>query len=196
MNIHFELRRQVAHIIIGSAAIIGIQTNLINIRDIGCIFFGGLFLLIAYKKYPDKIPVITPLLSFFERKKDRLNFPGKGSFFLILGIFLSLILFPQQIALTAIAILAIGDSVTNIVGRYFGEIENPLNPKKTIEGSLVGFFFSLAVASFFVSFWPAFFASAGAIFVESLRLKIGNLEIDDNIIIPLTAGWILTLWYF
>ena len=106
------------------------------------------------------------------------------------------ILFPQQIALTAIAILAIGDSVTNIVGRYFGEIENPLNPKKTIEGSLVGFFFSLAVASFFVSFWPAFFASAGAIFVESLRLKIGNLEIDDNIIIPLTAGWILTLWYF
>ena len=196
MNIHFELRRQIAHIVIGFTSIIGIQSGLITTRDIGFIFLGGLFLLLAYKKYPDKIPIVTPLLSFFERKKDRLNFPGKGSFFLILGIFLSLVLFSQQIALTAIAILSIGDAVTNIVGRYFGEIENPLNPKKTIEGSLVGFFFSLAIASFFVSFWPAFFASAGAIFVESLRLKVGNLEIDDNVVIPLTAGWILTLWYF
>lgn len=196
MNVHFELRRQVAHVIIGIIIIIGMQTQLISIRDIMFIFAGGLILVLSYKKYPDKIPVITPMLSFFERREDRMNFPGKGSFFLILGILLSLLLFPQNIALTAIAILTIGDAVTNVVGRYFGEIENPLNPKKTIEGSLVGFFCSLAAASFFVSFWPAFFASAGAIFVESLQLKIGKIKIDDNLMMPLAAGWILSLWYY
>ena len=196
MNIHFELRRQVAHVVIGFTAIVGIRANLITTRDVGFVFLGGLILMLAYKKYPDRIPIVTPMLSFFERKDDRLNFPGKGSFFLILGIFSSLVLFPENIALAAIAILSIGDAVTNVVGRYFGEIENPLNPKKTIEGSLVGFFFSLAAASFFVSFWPAFFASAGAIFIESLQLKIGKFKIDDNLMIPLAAGWILTLWYF
>jgi undecaprenyl-diphosphatase len=195
LKIHFELRRQVAHVVIGLGTIVGIQANIISVRDIAIIFALGSVLVITYKRKPDKIPVITPILSFFERKEDRMNFPGKGSFFLVAGILASLILFPQRLAITAIAILAVGDSVTNIIGRYFGEIENPLNPKKTIEGSLVGFFCSLAAASFFVSFWPAFFASAGAMFIESLPIKIGRYEVDDNLIIPLVSGYILSLWY-
>lgn len=195
LKIHFELRRQIAHMVIGFITIVGVDQGLISVNDIAVVLGVGLALVLIYKKYPDRVPIITPFLTFFERKEDRQNFPGKGSFFLVLGIFLSLLIFEKHIALATIAILSVGDAITNVVGRHFGEIENPLNPKKTIEGSMAGFFCALGVASFFVSFWPAFFGSLGAILVESLDLKIGRFKIDDNLVIPLAAGWILTLWY-
>jgi undecaprenyl-diphosphatase len=195
LSIHFELRRQIAHAVIGIVLALGLHMNLLGTKDIGLMFILGTVLLLAYKKYPDKIPVITPLLGFFERKKDRLHFPGRGSFFLILGVLLTVILFPRFIAIPAIIIMAVGDSVTNIAGRYFGALRNPLNPNKTLEGSLAGFICALGASTLFMSFWPAFFACVGAMFLESIPFKYGKHEIDDNIIVPLAAGWIMSIWF-
>lgn len=195
LKIHFELRRQIAHLIIGGGIALLIYTGMIQTYDLFLILIAGGLLIIVYKKFPDRIPVITQVLSLFERKEDRKHFPGKGSFFLILGITLTMIVFPKDIAVPSIIILAVADSVNSITGRYFGSMQNPFNRLKSIEGSLIGCLAATSAASIFVGFWPAFFASLSASFVESLHVQIGKFHLNDNISIPLISGLVLSVWY-
>jgi len=88
-------------------------------------------------------------------------------------------------------ILAVGDSVTNVVGRYYGGVPNPWNKKKNIEGTIAGIIFAFMAASLFVSFSQAVFASIIAMFLESLDVQIGKWKIDDNLLIPLVAGMVM-----
>jgi dolichol kinase len=85
-------------------------------------------------------------------------------------------------------ILSLGDSVTNIIGRYFGKWRIWYNPKKHWEGTLAGIFFGLIGASFFVPLGTALLGSFMAMLVETWNVTIGKLEIDDNILIPLVAA--------
>jgi dolichol kinase len=119
------------------------------------------------------------------------KFPGRGAFYFILGSFLVTLFLPLPIALASILILALGDSFTNIIGRYFGKIHLPYNPKKTIEGPLFGFVLAGIGGSFFVSPLASFVASFVAMAVETLPLRIGSFEIDDNLTIPVVAGVVM-----
>ena len=101
--------------------------------------------------------------------------------------------FPEHIALAAILILAFGDSVTNVIGRYFGKIPIWYNKKKNWEGIWAGIFFCTVGASFFVPLWIAFVAATAAMMVESLSLKVGDIELDDNVLIPIVAGVVMIL---
>ena len=96
--------------------------------------------------------------------------------------------------MAAIMIVAVGDSVTNIVGRHFGKIKNPFNAKKNIEGTITAIIFSTFAAFFFVSFVPAFMGSLVSMAIESIDLGVKRfeIEIDDNVIIPLVAGVVMT----
>ena len=103
---------------------------------------------------------------------------------------MSMLLFPEPIALAAIAIMALGDSVTNVFGRYFGEIRLPYNRKKTVDGVLIGIGAATLGALFFVPLGVALAASTMAMFVETWDLKIG-VPIDDNVLVPLVAGGVM-----
>lgn len=187
----FELRRQIGHLMAGVIIALLIKYSFLN-REIlfGVLVVGGI-LSIASRKY--KIPFVYQILTFFERPKEIKKFPGKGSFFLVMGAFLSVLFFPKDIALAAITIMAVGDAITTIIGTYFGKIKNPLNPKKHLEGTFVAIIFSTLAAFSFVSFEKAFLASVTGMLIESLTVRFLDKAIDDNVLIPLVAG-ITLVW--
>jgi dolichol kinase len=188
-----ELRRQTAHLLIGISIVLLLKLQILNVFILFLItLIGGILVLIARKK---RLPIIHTLLEYFERPHHMARFPGRGSFFLFLGASLTVMIFERNIAMAAIMIMAIGDSVTNIVGRHFGKIKNPFNYKKNIEGTFAAIVFATLGAFFFVPFWPAFIASAISMFVESIDLgwKKYEIEIDDNVVIPLIAGAVITM---
>lgn len=186
----FELRRQIAHLAIGGFIVFFLKLQLLNEKILFIVLIFGGVLSLAMKRY--KIPFLYHILSFFERPADLKHFPGRGSFFLVLGSLLSLLFFERNIALAAIAIMAIGDAITTIIGTYFGRIKNPLNPVKHLEGALVAIIFSTIAASFFVDFEKAFWAATIGMVVESTMLRSISRVIDDNVIIPLVAGAVMT----
>ena len=157
----------------------------------------GIFLILLCKKNY-KVPFIHKLLHFFEREKYLRRFPGRGIFFYLLGSFLVLVLFPFEIAIASIAILAFGDAVTNIIGRNFGNVRILFKPKKSIEGTLAGILAGFFGAMIFTTFHPIalLVASSFAMLAEIPHLKFWDFPLDDNLIIPVVAGFSLDLIYF
>ncbi len=189
-----ELRRQTAHLLIGTVIVFLLKLQLINAQILFAItVVGGILVIIARKI---RLPIIHTLLEYFERPHHMARFPGRGSFFLILGAALTTYIFEKDIAMAAIMIMAVGDSVTNIVGRHFGKIKNPFNSKKHLEGTGVAIIASTLAAFYFVPFWAAFIASTISMAIESIDLgwKRFEVEIDDNIIIPLVAGVVMMIF--
>jgi dolichol kinase len=88
----------------------------------------------------------------------------------------------------AIAIFALGDSTASLFGGLISKNPLPFNKGKTLEGSLVGFFFAFLAGSFFVSPVLALIGAAVAMTIESLPLPV-----NDNILIPSLTGLALLL---
>ena len=104
------------------------------------------------------------------------------------GILLTLLLFPTPASSAAIAMFAFGDSAASIFGGRISKKPFLFNKDKTLEGSLIGFFFAFLGALFFVSPPIAVFGAAVAMLFEYLPLPL-----NDNLIIPLATGLVLTL---
>ncbi len=128
-----------------------------------------------------------------ERPEDLKSFPGKGSFFFVLGSLLALQFFPFEVALAAISIMAVGDAITTVIGTYFGKIKNPLNPKKHLEGTAIAIVASTFAAFFFVPFHVAFLGSLAGMVFESVTVRYISQIIDDNVVIPVVAGLAMVL---
>lgn len=189
----FELRRQIAHLGIGAGIVLLLKLQLLSTQILfGVTILGGVLVLVARKI---RVPFIHDLLEFFERPHHIARFPGRGSFFLVLGAALATLMFAPYIAMAAIMIMAVGDSVTNLVGRHFGKIKNPFNAKKNIEGTATAIICATLAALFFVPFWPALIASAVSMAIESIDLGVKRfeIEIDDNVVIPIVAGVVITV---
>lgn len=101
---------------------------------------------------------------------------------------LLLLLFDINIAYASILILAVGDTAAGFVGRRMGRWKNPINPKKTIEGSLAFFATSVFAAMLFVPTQIAIVVAFATAVVESLPMKI-----NDNLAVPLSAGVVMYL---
>jgi dolichol kinase len=99
--------------------------------------------------------------------------------YLAVGVVLSLLVFPKNIAYASITIVAVGDPVASYVGRKLGRIHVR---KKTLEGLTAGLIASFAAALFWV---PPHLALAGSVIGMLLEL-LGLL--DDNLAIPIGAG--------
>lgn len=186
-----EIRRQSAHLFFGFAI-----ASLLFLQIIDAYFLGGLFFIVlglSLLSKKTRIPGFYGFLEIFERKKDIRSFPGKGLLFFVLGAFLVAALFSVLIAVASVLILAFGDSMSHIFGRHFGKIKTPFHKKKHIEGSIFGLVLSALAASFFVPFPHAFLASLVAMILEFPTIRIGKIKLDDNLIIPLAAGFTLFL---
>jgi dolichol kinase len=104
------------------------------------------------------------------------------------GLSLTLILFGQNLAVANAAILslALGDSLSTIVGTRWGKHPLIFNPRKTWEGSL-----TFVVAAFIGALTqvPLIAALAGAI-VGAITEAYS--PVDDNLTIPLVVGTVIT----
>jgi phytol kinase len=104
------------------------------------------------------------------------------------GILFALLLFKSPVSYAAIACFALGDSSASVFGGLIGKRALPYSKNKTLEGSLAGFLFAFLAGAVFVSPALALVGAAVAMAIEYLPLPL-----NDNILIPLITGLVLTL---
>ena len=106
--------------------------------------------------------------------------------------------FPKQVAIASILILAIGDTASGIVLTVKGgPLESREGYKKRIkppEVILVMFIVSFLVGYLIVNSLPmATFGAVGAAIADGVLLRIHGSTIDDNLTIPLYSGFLMNL---
>lgn len=108
-----------------------------------------------------------------------------GASYVLIGSFISVAIFPKEIAVLVLLFTAIGDTVAALYGRQFGKLKIW---NKTLEGSIAGLITCIIITLFFpeipnvVKFSGAF----AAMFIELLPINI-----DDNLRIPLFSGFVM-----
>ena len=133
-------------------------------------------------------PVISTITRRAATKPERHEFVTAPIFFAA-GIMLALLLFPEPISYASIAIFALGDGAATLFGRKLGRNVFPFNKGKRIEGTIFGFLFaSLGAFLFLRDPWRALIGAAVGMFIEALPTPI-----NDNLTVPLTAGFVLMI---
>jgi undecaprenyl-diphosphatase len=185
-----EFRRQSFHFIFGFLIVFAHWIGALRIREIGVFLTIGLILIILTAK--KKLPILENFLKQFERKRIY-DFPGSGPFYFLLAVGISFVIFPIKIAYAAILILSVGDSLNHIIARNRmpKRFNFPWNRRRSLLGVFLGIFAGFFAAQFFVPWYVALIASTIAIFLETFKWRIGKFFIDDNLIVPLTAGFIM-----
>jgi dolichol kinase len=110
--------------------------------------------------------------------------PASSTWYL-LGVLLTLILFPRDAAMGGILALAIADPAATLVGRQWGK---KVFGKGTVEGSLV----FAAVAFGALAIWAPWPQALGGA-VLSAVVEALPWSVDDNLTIPLAAAGALLL---
>jgi dolichol kinase len=107
-----------------------------------------------------------------------------------LGAILAILLFSPEAASIAIYILAFGDGFSSLVGKMIGRIKLPLTKGKSLEGTITCFVASF-LSAYLVSWqlWPSLVIAGCSTVIEALPTKDW-----DNIILPLAAGFIASLF--
>ncbi|MBN1682078.1 hypothetical protein JW865_00815 [Candidatus Bathyarchaeota archaeon] len=105
------------------------------------------------------------------------------------GVLVSLSFFPFNNAAIGIITLSIGDPVASLIGLSLNKgNSNPINPKKTIEGTIGGWLISIAICTLFIDPIQVIIGCTAGMFAEMLPINL-----NDNIIIPITASFISNL---
>ncbi|MBI2656714.1 hypothetical protein HYX03_03170 [Candidatus Woesearchaeota archaeon] len=188
---NFEWNRQIFHIFLGIGIVALLVYGFVNKEMILTAAIIGLILSYLSKKI--EIPVIRNLLEIFERREDIGKFPGKGIIFYLIGVYVALLLFPKDVAMASVMVLALGDSVSHLYGLHYGKIKHPLSKTKFLEGTIAGFIFGFIGAFVFLPWWEALLASFAAMIIEAVEIKIGTQQVDDNLIMPFVAGSVVWL---
>ena len=187
-----EWKRQMFHIAFGLALVILIRFNILSLKGLAILFFAGFILSLLSRKYD--IPGIRWFLKHFSRVRQKGALPGRGILFYVLGAFFSLLFFSEDIALASIMILALGDSVATLFGiQDKARIKHPFSSHKYLEAGLLGGIAGFFGAMLFINPLYAFIASMIAMLIEGIDIRLGFTQVDDNLIIPVAAGVILTL---
>jgi acyl phosphate:glycerol-3-phosphate acyltransferase len=133
-------------------------------------------------------------LKFFKyltRTGETTNFTGAS--YLLIASLISFIYFPKNVAIMAIAFLAVGDSMAGLVGRWIGG--RPVFGK-TLAGVLAGFCSCLIIGAilYFTGInlpWQVVLIGAVlASLVEAIPLPL-----NDNLSMPLISGLIMSILY-
>lgn len=109
----------------------------------------------------------------------------------LLSVFLVIILFEKEIAITAILFLIFGDAASNIVGTYLGRTKIG---RRSLEGSLA-FFITCLIIGIIINFtkinlaWPIVFWGALAATITEIQ----PLPVDDNFTIAISSAIIMTI---
>lgn len=188
MNIRLsglEFRRQMLHVIFGLFLVVMLYLGWFNIYHMIGILVLGVVLSRLCVKY--RVPLASYVMDKFERAEFRKRFPGKGPIFFMVGSIIVLLLFPLKIALASMVILSIGDGLSHIFGKLL--CKRKYKYLKSVEGTILGMGFSLLGALFFVSFVPALFAVLSSLLLENFKTGV-----EDNIMIPIVAAVVLSLF--
>ena len=139
--------------------------------------------------------LINHLIGYMMRDNEKEFFAFSGATNMLIAASLTIIFFSQEAAILALTILMISDSFAAIIGRKFGKII--LIDGKSLEGSL-----SFAVSAIMVYYFFNLYyhydlpldLSLLAIFAATIaELFAKKIHLDDNLVIPLIIGIVLSL---
>jgi len=187
-----EVKRKVLHLLLGVILAAAIYYDIIGWLSLFVAVL--LSVLLSYVTKHKRFFAENWLLRNFEREEDIKIFPYKGLTFYLIGALIAVFLFEKDIALASIAILCLGDSISRLVGEAFGKIKHPLDGRKFVEGAFAGFFAGIFGAVLFIPWYEAVIASFFAMAAEGLELKVGMADVDDNLVVPIAAGF--AVWIF
>ena len=130
---------------------------------------------------------ISPILRSHEKQGKIL-----GSTYFVTSSLLSIVFFPQEIAVASITFLVLGDLFAAIIGKKWGRIK--IFSGKSFEGSLACFIICFFVSILVIRIKPVvgFFGAIAATIFELVPIGI-----DDNLTMPLTSGfvmWAVVAW--
>ena len=110
-----------------------------------------------------------------------------GATWVVTGAFVTVAIFPKEIAILALLFMGLGDTVAGLIGSHFGRIKIW---NKTLEGTLAGLAICLLITGFFpgISIWIRI---SGA--VSAMLAELSPIPLDDNIMIPLVSGTIMVV---
>src|SRR3990172_7364339 len=118
------------------------------------------------------------------RSEERHN--PTGTLYYLLGALAALLLFPKEIALFSMTVLAVGDPAAYIIGINFGKFRIG---KKSLEGSMAFLTASVIAGLLLSNLWDSLSFIAiitGA--VTGTVVELMPLKINDNLTIPITAS--------
>ncbi|MFH1237447.1 MAG: diacylglycerol/polyprenol kinase family protein [Candidatus Aenigmatarchaeota archaeon] len=188
----FELSRQLVHLsgilFIIFAQFIGREATILYFAVIAVFFFLYSWYIRNREKRVQNMlsrmeSKFRDLTLKFERKDAN---PFAGAMFFYIGCTVAFAVFPFNIASAAGAMLAVGDSLSTLVGTRLGRHKIG-RTGKSFEGSLACFAGSLVAGVFFVA---PHIAVLGAIAATAAELMP---KINDNLSIPVISGLIMFL---
>jgi dolichol kinase len=142
------------------------------------------------------INIFGHFLRQHEMNKEKSSFIG--SYYVLLGALLAVILFPNIIAITALSIMVISDTFSALIGMKYGKTKLA---GKSLEGSLAfaisGFVTVLAI--YYIAGLDLKFVFIGFIAVliaAIVELYSRLIKLDDNLAIILAAGFTMQLIYY
>ncbi|MCF6148109.1 MAG: hypothetical protein E3K37_05565 [Candidatus Kuenenia sp.] len=179
-----ELRRKLLHIIIALVPVFSqfmFATTLLVLFSLMMVYLISESLRINGFSFP-MFGIITKS-SIRKREERGIAF---GPVTLILGAAFSILLFPKEIAITVIWIVAFSDAAATLVGKSIGNFRIPYNRQKSVEGSLAALIVAILCGCVYLPIVPALIAAFTACFIESLPLRA-----FDNLLMPVGTGLVL-----
>ena len=161
--------------------------NTVMTSTLACLISYGLYEYLRWFRSED-VPYVTEALRLIGSPEEQEGKTFLSPIYAALGIFLTSAFFTPQIANAAISVLVLGDGFSALVGRVVGRNPLPVNGRKTIEGSLAGFFIGAVGCQFFVPVKLALIGSFAGMLIEALPLPL-----NDNLTIPIFSAICITL---
>lgn len=199
---NIQIMRRIFHMFNGFAIA---TLYLISFSHSQMIHFLGLFACLLYifeqirVNYPEKALKFLPITRFIIRAEEQLKESAMVPY--LMGVLLTIITFPKEIALVGIYTLAFADPLSAIIGIRFGK--HKISETRSIEGSfaffLCTFLCSLIVLSgYYYGITFSILIISFILGVAGTVLDLFPLKIDDNLTIPLftsTMLWVLTVLF-
>lgn len=161
----------------------------------GFLFFGDLLLEYAnFRKWrwARKSFGVFFCKTLRQKETKRSRFQVSGGLYVLLAAILCTLLFSQPIAMIALTVMLISDTLAALVGKAMGT--RKIYKNKSLEGTDAFFVSSLIIMMLYTPLYTFNYASVlacmAAVIAEVFEDKI---KIDDNISIPLFVGGVLTL---
>ncbi len=184
-----ELKRQTIHLILGLIMTFVLLTCTKS-QSIVFVFLIILILIIAEYIYTNKKFQMHHIIGEMKREQEH---AFEGAVYLPLGVLITIIIFPQIIAVIAILLLAVGDSFATIFGMHFKTKKLKFSPNKSVGGSLAGFLFNFIALLLLFNYNEIcgiktmlflFFCAIAGTIAELIEVKINKKTINDNLSMP------------
>ncbi len=180
-----EIRRQLFHMTNGTIIIL-VYLHWGKIVGIVLAILSLISLIVLKSKLYEKIGLIKLIIDLFEREEN-LNNPGIGGITFLIGMALTIVIFPPYVTLGGLIALTYGDATSTIVGKTIGKFKiNLTGKKRTVEGCIGFILGATIIGSIFTSIKISFLSGLIGCFIELVS------PIDDNLTIPTFTS--LTLW--